>query len=238
VMARKPFKGTVAANVLQHGTGAINIDGCRVETNEAIASHHATGNPRVAMGGGWNDSYRPGDVGKFTQNQGRWPANVVLSHSSDCAATYECADDCPVAELDRQSGQTVSRKQPKTERKGGKATNLAMTTSGQTHEDQGGASRFFYCAKAPKSERPVIEGIEGHPTVKPLALIRWLVRMVCPPGGLILDPFAGTGTTAEAALLEGFRCLLIENDPVSIRRIEKRMSKYTSQSEIYESEAA
>jgi len=98
-----------------------------------------------------------------------------------------------------------------------------------TYGDQGGASRFFYCAKAPKSERPVIEGVEGHPTVKPLALMRWLVRMVCPPGGLILDPFAGTGTTAEAAELEGFDSVLIESDSVSIQRIYVRMNKYESE---------
>lgn len=296
VMARKPFKGTVASNVLQYGTGAINVDGCRVGTesrvNQPAGNKPGSGVYQLGITG------MPPDADP-TECQGRWPANVVLSHSADCVPSADwplCVDGCPVAELDRQSGQSTSRIQPKTERKGGKATDFAMRTSGATHEDsggasrffmqcapdcpvaeldrqsgvtrstvrvsedkdepadtfslgrsgitprghsdQGGASRFFYCAKASKAERPHIEGLEGHPTVKPLSLMRWLVRMVCPPGGLVLDPFAGTGTTGEAAWLEGFRSLLIESDVDSIRRIEKRMSKYTSQSEIYESQAA
>lgn len=88
--------------------------------------------------------------------------------------------------------------------------------------DGGSAARFFYCAKASKKER---EGSK-HPTVKPLALMRWLVRLITPPDGLILDPFAGTGTTGEAAHLEGFSSILIEREPEYVRDIECRLSKY------------
>ena len=115
-----------------------------------------------------------------------------------------------------------------------------MTHTGAEYGDTGGASRFFpqftwspeydlpfmYCAKAPKKERPVVEGLPGHPTVKPLALMRWLARLVTPPGGTVLDPFAGTGTTGQACLDEGFRCVLIERDQDSIRRIRVRLGPY------------
>jgi hypothetical protein len=91
--------------------------------------------------------------------------------------------------------------------------------------DSGGASRFFYTAKAPTSERIRHDGT-AHPTVKPLDLMRWLVRLVTPPGGLVLDPFAGSGTTAEACLLEGFRCVTIEREadylPLIVQRINRR----------------
>ena len=84
----------------------------------------------------------------------------------------------------------------------------------------------MYQAKAPKKERPVVEGLPGHPTVKPLELMRWLVRLITPPGGLILDPFAGTGTTIQAALLEGFRVIGIDDDGDSIARIRVRLADY------------
>jgi site-specific DNA-methyltransferase (adenine-specific) len=217
VVARKPLAGkTVAANILEFGTGGLNIDGCRVgETTEIHASKpHAERN-------GFVKGFVSGTESQAVDH-GRWPPNLLLS-------------DEAAAELDSQSGQSISRKQPKTERRGGRATNFAMSSSGQTHSDSGGASRFFpvfrYQAKAPKSERPVVEGIK-HPTVKPLALIRWLARLVTQPGGYVLDPFAGSGTTAEACELEGFDSLLIERDPDYIRLINKRMSKYQ------ESEAA
>ena len=90
---------------------------------------------------------------------------------------------------------------------------------------EGGASRFMYVAKADQSERVKVDGI-AHPTVKPLALMRWLVRLVTPPGGTVLEPFAGSGTTVEACLLEGFRCVAIEREadylPLIVQRINRR----------------
>ena len=101
---------------------------------------------------------------------------------------------------------------------------------GRTYEREGGgASRFFpvfrYEAKAGASERPRLEDGTAHPTVKPVDLMAWLVRLVTPPGGLVLDPFAGSGTTAEACIIEGFRCVLIEQDPKSAELIKTRLSK-------------
>jgi hypothetical protein len=88
----------------------------------------------------------------------------------------------------------------------------------------GGASRFFYTAKASTDERPIVDGI-AHPTVKPVDLMRWLVKLVTPPGGIVLEPFAGSGTTVEAAVLEGFRCIAIEREadylPLILKRIRK-----------------
>lgn len=159
---------------------------------------------------------------------GRWPANLLLSCTPDCSG-WEHVPDCSAGEMDRQSGYSVSRKQPKTMRKGGRATNFAMSTSGASYSDSGGASRYFpvfmYQPRAGASERPSVNGV-SHPTVKPLGLMRWLVRLVTPEGGYVLDPFAGSGTTAEACELEGFDSLLIESDPRYIPLINKRMSKY------------
>ena len=99
-----------------------------------------------------------------------------------------------------------------------------MTATGAEYADTGGASRFFYVAKAPTSERPRVGGV-AHPTVKPLDLMRWLVRLVTPPGGTVLEPFAGSGTTAEACVLEDFRCIAIEREadylPLIVSRLDK-----------------
>lgn len=93
-----------------------------------------------------------------------------------------------------------------------------------TYEDEGGASRFFYTAKAPKRERPNVDGIQ-HPTVKPLAIMQWLIRLVTPPGGTVLDPFAGSGTTIEAALIEGFNPVGIEMEADYLPLIQHRIER-------------
>lgn len=207
VVGRKPLAGTVAANVLQHGTGALNIDGCRIETTENLS-------------GGMN---RPGATasGPFIQPSGRWPANVLL-------------DESQAAALDEQSGHLESgTKRAGTERQprqggtiyGADARNF---TPADTYGDSGGASRFFptfrYEAKAPTSERPRV-GDVAHPTVKPVALMRWLVRLVTPPGGVVLEPFAGSGTTAEACIAEGMRCIAIEREADYLPLIRQRLDK-------------
>lgn len=163
---------------------------------------------------------------------GRWPANVVLGHTPDCDVIYEgrgeirlegpCAPGCPVAELDRQSGESSSRVgKPRGAAHG---EGWGMTATGAEYADTGGASRFFYVAKAPTSERPRVNGV-AHPTVKPLDLMRWLVRLVTPPGGTVLEPFAGSGTTAEACVLEGFQCIAIEREADYLPLIVSRLSK-------------
>jgi hypothetical protein len=188
VVARKPLVGTVAANVLAHGTGALNIDATRVHTpgSEAKAYTVKRLKPGATLnktGGNW----RPEDDDAVTYEgqttAGRWPTNVVLDG--------DAAD-----ELDRQ--------------------------------DSGGASRFFptfrYQAKAPTRERVKVDGV-AHSTVKPLELIRWLVRLVTPPDGTVLDPFAGSGTTGEACLLEGLPCILIEREVDYLPLIHKRIAR-------------
>ena len=156
---------------------------------------------------------------------GRWPANVVL-------------DESQAAELDRQSGTRKSSgvyEGDGSRNEGHRSTSFAGGhRPNAMYADTGGASRFFYVAKAPKSERPVVDGT-AHPTVKPLALMRWLVRMVTPPGGTVLDPFAGSGTTLEAAMLEGFNVIGIEREadylPLIRARIERATTALAAQAE-------
>lgn len=144
-----------------------------------------------------------------------------------------CVPGCAVAELDAQSGITTS-----SGGKGARSGKFGAGVGGYGHDgravgqnagglgDSGGASRYFpvfkYQAKAPSSERPKIDG-KGWPTVKPLSLMRWIVRLVTPPGGLVLDPFAGTGTTLQAAELEGFDSLGVERDDFAYRLACQRL---------------
>lgn len=218
VVARKPLAGTVAHNVLAHGTGALNIDGCRIGMGDEYDPSRVQRQSAATAGmSGLGDSGFSATHAQATYNpSGRWPANVIL-------------DESQAAALDEQSGTLTSGANP-TRRGSDKFRNAYGTFTGQADctpargADKGGASRFFYCAKAPKRERPNIEGI-AHPTVKPLALMRYLVRLVTPPGGTTLEPFAGSGTTIEAALLEGFNVAGIEMTadylPLILHRIER-----------------
>lgn len=185
ILARKPLDGTVAANVLAHGTGGLNIDACRVGTTVETwpKSRMYGGNPsEVAFTKTSGDAVSAQPTGAAPA--GRFPANVLLDEH---AATI----------LDEQSGG---------------------------HADSGGASRFFYVAKAPKRERPNIDGAQ-HPTVKPLTLMLWLVRLVTPPNGVVCDPFAGSGTTIEAAILEGFNVIGIEREADYLPLIDARIER-------------
>jgi hypothetical protein len=224
-LCRKPFQGTVAANVRAHGTGALNIDGCRVPHGDDVnlAAQQVTSNrgDGVQFGGiganGTNvPTYKPG---------GRWPTNVLL-------------DGDAAAELDEQSGISQS---PSGMVSGPRTHGGVMGTrvdgelrqSNSGHRDSGGASRFFptfrYQAKAPTRERPTVVAEDGtktaHPTVKPLALMRWLVRLVTPPGGTVLDIFAGSGATIEAAIEEGFRCIAVERKSIYLPLILTRLER-------------
>ena len=157
-VARRPLMGTVAANVLEHGTGAINVDGCRVGSEGGCRTQEAYqgGDSLHCYGKGLNDQRSPAVAGL-----GRWPANLIHDGSDE-----------PCALL-------------------------------------GDAARFFYCAKASKADRG--DG-NNHPTVKPTELMRYLCRLVTPPGGVVLDPFMGSGSTGKAAALEGFRFIGIERE--------------------------
>ena len=249
VVARKPLTGTVAANVLEHGTGALNIDACRIATEDSLNgggySDTTTTGSFLLGGAGSVDELRAlaaagektpnGEtatlvlaraetakerVGEFVQPSGRWPTNVLL-------------DDSQAEVLDRQSGESA----PKPGRTGKRGGTAWHGQDGLGSPDQegtwpadngGGASRFFptfrYEAKAPTEERPRVNGV-AHPTVKPLDLCRWLVRLVTPPGGIVLDPFAGSGTTAEACVIEGFPCIVIEREADYLPLIKARLTK-------------
>lgn len=220
VMARKPFKGTVAANVLEHGTGALNIDACRIGTDEKI-TNHARGAASSVSKGIYGDSVEQVTHQTAGQALGRWPANVIL-------------DEHMAGVLDEQSGPLHTQNPATRYRASDPAWSPSGTPRG-THreakqatggdEEKGlGASRFFYVAKAPKRERPEVNGVK-HATVKPLALMRYLVRMVTPPNGIVLDPFAGSGTTIEAALLEGFQSIGIELTDEYLPLIQQRIQR-------------
>jgi hypothetical protein len=229
VVARKPFDGTVAENVLAHGTGALNVDGCRVGSTVETWPASRSYAPGQIQPGGKGKTQATGDV-----PPGRWPSNVVLSHLSTPdggdACADGCVDGCPVAELDAQSGVSDSRRALM---RLGKTDTVAYGDYGEGesvrgYDDSGGASRFFptfrYTAKAPTSERPNIDGVQ-HPTVKPVELMRWLVRLVTPYGGTVLDPFAGSGTTIEAALLEGFAAVAVERHAPYHALIQERIDR-------------
>jgi DNA modification methylase len=216
ILARKPLIGTVAANVLEHGTGALNIDGCRIEVDDMAMLDR-----RRAAALGRADGYAGGvslaaagtDQGGrrvSPQGIGRWPANLVL-------------DEEAAAMLDEQSGTLRARGNVTPTKTG---PSWFTTPSGTTRidgGDTGGASRFFYTAKASSGERHYA-GKNSHPTVKPVDLMRWLVRLVTPPGGLVLDPFMGSGSTGVAALAEGFRFVGCELDAQMVDLARRRIA--------------
>lgn len=217
VVARKPLIGTVAENVLAHGTGALNIDGCRIGTEQRVAastSFAPCAGDRLGAPG--TAEARRGTQGPPKLYEGRWPGNVIL-------------DESQAEELDRQSGVLTSGANP-TKRSSDKFRDVYGDFTGQAEcvpargADTGGASRFFYVPKAGSAERPR-DGNTAHPTVKPLDLMRYLVRLVTPPNGRILDPFAGSGTTLEAAIIEGFHATGVEQDPTYLPLIRQRLTK-------------
>jgi len=199
VVARKPLKGTVAQNVLEHGTGGINVDGCRVGRDpDDVSGWSQTGSGesenRAMSGKNYAREPKPDSPGRF-------PANVIHDGSDEVLAEFAKYGETS------KTGKRTSRS---------KAANVKGTAwfydnhESTEYQDTGTAARFFYCAKASKRERGEAN---KHPTVKPLALMRYLVRLVTPPGGLVLDPFAGSGTTLIAARMEGMIPTGIEREP-------------------------
>lgn len=168
VLARKPMRGTVAENWLEHGTGAINVGACRIGDEPRV--NQPMGAPQNSYGG-------YGATATATATAGRWPSNVVHDGSQETIAAFPAEDD-------------------------------------ET------AARFFYSAKADSIDRAGSK----HPTVKPVDLMQWLVRLVTPKGGLVLDPFAGTGTTAEACFREGMSCIAVERESEYQADIRRRMA--------------
>jgi len=197
-MARKPFKGTVAANVLEHGTGAINVDGCRVAASDGYTENAVTQGVSTAR-----TSYDPRQISStFNPSPaGRWPANLIHDGSDEMVGLFP-AQAGAAAPVHRRNSDKFRQSY------GAFAGNI--DEAGSTfHGDTGSAARFFYCAKASKADRG--DG-NTHPTVKPTELMRYLCRLVTPPGGVVLDPFMGSGSTGKAAVLEGFRFIGIERE--------------------------
>ena len=216
VVARKPLIGTVAANVLTHGTGALNIDGCRINPGQGVPGGGGLKGGAATRHKGWQRLAHIESEPTQPHTAGRWPANVIL-------------DESQAAALDAQSGVSTGGKRVE-----GKVTGTTFgsgatmpddLTGVLSYGDTGGASRFFYCPKAGKKERPNVNGV-AHPTVKPMALMQYLVRLVTPPGGTVLEPFAGSGTTIEAALNEGFNVIGIEMTDEYLPLIMARIERY------------
>ena len=207
VMARKPFKGSVANNVLEHGTGGINIDECRVGTDDMkFTKASSLGNNMTMDGGKANKDY----IGE--DKQGRFPANVMHDGSDLVQEIFPKTGKSSGGRSYQNTNQMYS---------GGWADEMGNKTD-PGFGDEGTAARYFYCPKASKKDRD--EG-NNHPTVKPTELMRYLCRLVTPKGGIVLDPFMGSGSTGKAAILEGFHFVGIELDPeyfeIACARIEK-----------------
>ncbi|HBO3766867.1 TPA: site-specific DNA-methyltransferase [Pseudomonas aeruginosa] len=243
-VARKPLAGTVAANVLAHGTGTLNIDGCRInptgESRERVGE--ATQDQRYTDAGGTNFAMKPGPRGGAVA--GRWPANLIHDGSTEVVALFPA-----------DAGQAA----PLATRNSDKTRNSYGTFAGSPdahfspHDAGGSAARFFYCAKASRKDRNegcdelpqqrggMVSNTSGqhitrrdgyeppaagnhHPTVKPTDLMAYLVRLVTPPGGKVIDPFTGSGSTGKAAVREGFEFVGIEREPPYLAIAEARIA--------------
>ena len=207
-LARKPLIGTVARNVLAHGTGAINIDGCRIDVDDGEPNKRAA----TGAGGGGESIFGVGNkTHTGTLTQGRWPANLCHDGSDEVLAGFPDSDG--------QLFATGPQHRPKT----GTAVygDYGPRPAVEPRGDSGSAARFFYCAKTTTEERG--EG-NNHPTVKPVALMRWLVRLITPPGGTVLDPFMGSGSTLIAADAEQFHAIGCELSPDYAAIAERRIT--------------
>jgi len=215
VLARKPLSDkTIAANVLQWGTGGINIDDCRIGRDTLCAHGGKTRADSKIYGSGKG---LPEVEKGSNAHIGRFPANLILDGEAGKA-------------LDRQTGILKSGSNSTRTKAGTFLEHGGLGKAGDvqtTYGDQGGAARFFYCAKASKAERG--EG-NTHPTVKPLALMQYLIRLITPPGGIVLDPFAGSGTTGVACVRENKKFYLIEKEERSyqilLSRVDRELQKY------------
>lgn len=241
VLARKPLIGTVAENVLQHGTGGLNIDTCRIEgTKPAMVTLDQPSRPQFLRSQGRST------VGET--NEGRWPSNIILDGSEEVLAGFP---DAPGQQGDLSGHSKVRLSK-------GIFGDMKAARDAVARLDSGSAARFFYAAKASQEDRnegcddlphrvsddvhkrprtelndPRRHGVtprqNNHPTVKPTDLMRYLCRLITPPGGLVLDPFCGSGSTGKAAMLEGFRFVGIELSADYCQLAQRRIEAVTKQ---------
>lgn len=203
VLARKPLsEGTVAANCLKWGTGALNIGACRVSHNEPVKTTSRDGKM-------WLGVMNNTNTVASAAPEGRWPANVVTDGSDEVVGMFPSPHGAGKSRTAAE-GTSSGVKSEGWGNMGGPAMRFG---------DSGSAARFFYSAKADADDRLGSK----HPTVKPVDLMQWLCRLVTPKGGTVLDPFAGTGTTGEAAFREGFNAVLIEREEEYQADIRRRM---------------
>ena len=236
-LGQKPFsEKTGAANLLKHGVGAVNIDGCRVPTNGDSLGGGRTGGSVKASNDGWNRPYMddPDYMAQLAKDSkdrvakaeasGRHPANLILDGSPEVVAMFP-------------TSSVTGKRSAQSKAASVQGTNWLMDNhESKEYTDSGSAARFFhqyppsladmapliYNPKAGKADRAG----GNHPTVKPVALMQYLIRHITPPGGTVLDPFAGSGTTAEAARREGFDCILMEAEPEYVTFLRKRFGIY------------
>jgi site-specific DNA-methyltransferase (adenine-specific) len=215
LMARKPLEGTVAANLLKHGTGAINVDGCRIGAEVVTTSH-----TKWQGGEGWRGNV---STGATSAHVGRWPANFmhdgspeVLEPLGEASRFFYCAK---TSTADREEG----------------CEELATSTGADATSRQEGTAGLDNPRAGASRTREVVRN--HHPTVKPTDLMRHLVRLVTPPGGLVLDPFMGSGSTGKAAILEGARFAGCDLDPAYLEIAAARIA-YALRLEAEEAAAA
>lgn len=203
VLARKPLIGTIAANLEAHGTGALNIDASRIAGESTARQNRAE---MGYHGGNIADEYVTGS------DKGRWPANVIHDGSEEVVGAFPESDGSgPPRTLKRNPGH----------RDGDWGMNAASGDEAVLRgAGSGSAARFFYSAKADAADRCGSK----HPTVKPIDLMAYLCRLVTRPGGTVLDPFAGSGSTGMACLREGFDCILIEREEQYVADIHRRLA--------------
>ena len=230
ILARKPLIGTIAENVLRYGTGAINVDGCRVETDERIKCTNGSKNQVYG-----NLSYIAGQTWEL-DHKGRWPANLIHDGSDEVVGLFpnNKSGGGRKEEIGKRCYLKSAKSNALSGPRGGKGIGGDLFwdderqdfySLGIVRRDSGSAARFFYCAKASRKERG--EG-NTHPTVKPLALMKYLITLGLPPGGVVLDPFCGSGTTALACLELGREYICIEKSADYHQMILDRIEDWKS----------
>lgn len=208
-LIRKPLsEKTVAANVLKWGTGALNIDDCRIETLDMVQVSASEGVP-------FGSNYEIGKGRKYrAEPQGRFPSHFIHDGSNEVISNFPQTTSGKLQEHHKTGNAGLGIVQPR------------KKYNGEWGGDSGSASRFFYCAKASTSDRD--EGLQidknNHPTVKSTELMRYLCRLITPPNGIILDCFLGSGSTGKGAVIEGFQFIGIEKEKEYIAIAEKRIT--------------
>ena len=227
VLARKPLaERTLEANVARYGTGALNIDACRVPAPEGsvVRVAHFESGAKRGFGGGLKGGSRT-----EPQRLGRWPANVIHDGSDEVLAAFpEAPGQCADAKLGNElktSRVYGAMRRERNDEPSAKSENTGAVgfkmRPGARRLDAGTAARFFYCAKASRADRG---NGNSHPTVKPTALMTYLCRLVTPPGGTVLDPFTGSGSTGVAAMREGLRFVGIEAQTAYLEIARRRIA--------------